>query len=153
MEVIIKRKKRKKEHCENCKKYKEIIYNNSIFAVRQYLIVDIDRENDPKNEMIFIYPEILDLRNQSKCIINLYQLIGVITKKINDNNNKDDLYNEKAKYICYFKMKKNNKWIVFDENYKLSELKSNEKIYDFKGVSVLVYSKIEGEDSNNDNNF
>ena len=143
----------KKEHCENCKKYKEIIYNNSIFAVKQYLIVDIDRENDPKNEMIFIYPEILDLRNQSKCIINLYQLIGVITKKINDNNNKDDLYNEKAKYICYFKMKKNNKWIVFDENYKLSELKSNEKIYDFKGVSVLVYSKIEGEDSNNDNNF
>ena len=103
--------------------------------------------------MIFIYPEILDLRNQSKCIINLYQLIGVITKKINDNNNKDGLYNENAKYICYFKMKKNKKWIVFDENYKLSELKSNEKIYDFKGVSVLVYSKIEGEDSNNDNNF
>jgi hypothetical protein len=54
----------KKEHCENCKKYKEIIYNNSIFAVKQYLIVDIDRENDPKNEMIFIYPEILDFTKE-----------------------------------------------------------------------------------------
>ena len=60
------------------KNYKEIIYNNSIFAVKQYLIVDIDRENDPKNEMIFIYPEILDLRNQSKCINSQYIIELVI---------------------------------------------------------------------------
>ena len=134
----------KKEFCENCNKYNEIIYNNNIFAVKEYLIVNLDRENDPKNEMIFIYPEILDLRGQSKCIINLYQLVGVICKIINENdNNIEDINEENSKYISYFKMKKSNKWIVFDENYKLSELQNNEKIYNFKGVSVLIYWKIE----------
>jgi len=134
----------KKEFCENCNKYNEIIYNNNIFAVKEYLIVNLDRENDPKNEMIFIYPEILDLRGQSKCIINLYQLVGVICKIINENdNNIEDINEENSKYISYFKMKKSNKWIVFDENYKLSELQNNEKIFNFKGVSVLIYWKIE----------
>ena len=134
----------KKEFCENCNKYNEIIYNNNIFAVKEYLIVNLDRENDPKNEMIFIYPEILDLRGQSKCIINLYQLVGVICKIINENdNNVEDINEENSKYISYFKMKKSNKWIVFDENYKLSELQNNEKIFNFKGVSVLIYWKIE----------
>ena len=105
----------KKEFCENCNKYNEIIYNNNIFAVKEYLIVNLDRENDPKNEMIFIYPEILDLRGQSKCIINLYQLVGVICKIINENdNNVEDINEENSKYISYFKMKKSNKWIVFD---------------------------------------
>ena len=56
-----------------------------IFATKEYLIINLDREKDPKNEMIFIYPEILDLRKQSKCIINLYELVGVISKKIEEN--------------------------------------------------------------------
>ena len=134
----------KKEFCENCNKYNEIIYNNNIFAVKEYLIINLDRENDPKNEMIFIYPEILDLRKQSNCIINLYRLVGVICKIIDENNNNDDVnYEENSKYISYFKIKKSNKWIVFDENYKLSELQNNEKIFNFKGVSVLIYWKIE----------
>ena len=134
----------KKEFCENCKKYNEIIYNNNIFAVKEYLIINLDRENDPKNEMIFIYPEILDLRQQSKCIINLYELVGVISKKIDEvNNNKDNILEENSKYYSYFKMKKNKKWIFFDENYQLSELTSNEKVFDFKNVCVLIYTKIE----------
>ena len=134
----------KKEFCENCKKYNEIIYNNNIFAVKEYLIINLDRENDPKNEMIFIYPEILDLRQQSKCIINLYELVGVISKKIDEvNNNKDNILEENSKYYSSFKMKKNKKWILFDENYQLSELTSNEKVFDFKNVCVLIYTKIE----------
>ena len=94
--------------------------------------------------MIFIYPEILDLRQQSKCIINLYELVGVISKKIDEvNNNKDNILEENSKYYSYFKMKKNKKWIFFDENYQLSELTSNEKVFDFKNVCVLIYTKIE----------
>ncbi len=134
----------KKEFCENCKKYKEIIYNNNIFATKEYLIINLDREKDPKNEMIFIYPEILDLRKQSKCIINLYELVGVISKKIDDaNNNIDNILEENSNYFSYFKMKKSEKWIFFDENYQLSELKSSEKVFDFKNVCVLIYKKIE----------
>ena len=134
----------KKEFCENCKNYKEIIYNNNIFATKEYLIINLDREKDPKNEMIFIYPEILDLRKQSKCIINLYELVGVISKKIDDvNNNIDNILEENSNYFSYFKMKKSEKWIFFDENYQLSELKSSEKVFDFKNVCVLIYKKIE----------
>ena len=133
----------KKELCENCNKYNEMIYNNNIFAIKEYLIINIDRENDPKNEMMFIYPEILDLRKQSKCVINLYKLIGVISKKINENNfSISDIINGNSQYICYFKVEKSNEWIVFDENYKLSDLKKNENVFDFKGVCVLIYSKI-----------
>ena len=136
----------KKEFCENCKKYNEIIYNNNIFAAKEYLIINLDRENDPKNEMIFIYPEILDLRKQTNCIIHLYELVGVISKKKDEaNDNIDDILKENSKYLAYFKMKKNKKWILFDENYKLNELKSTEKVFDFKNVCVLIYAKIEEE--------
>ena len=133
----------RKELCEKCKKYTEVNYNNNIFAVKKYLIINIDRENDPKNEMMFIYPEILDLRKQSAVIINLYQLVGVISKKINEKNDDvENILNENAKYICYFKIEKSDKWLVFDENYKLSELKKNEDAFNFRGVSILIYSKI-----------
>ena len=98
--------------------------------------------------MIFIYPEKLDLRQQSEIIINMYELVGVISKKINEvSENIDDIYEENSKYLSYFKMK-NKKWIFFDENYKLSELKSSEKVFDFKNVSVLIYKKIEEEEEN-----
>ena len=40
-------------------------------------------------------------------------------------------------------MKKSKKWIFFDDNYQLNELKSNEKVFDFKNVCVLIYTKIE----------
>ena len=97
--------------------------------------------------MIFIYPEKLDLRQQSEIIINMYELVGVISKKINEvSENIDDIYEENSKYLSYFKMK-NKKWIFFDENYKLSELKSSEKVFDFKNVSVLIYKKIEEEEN------
>ena len=133
----------KKEFCKNCNNLNEMIYSNNIFTIKEYFIINIDRENDPKNEMMFIFPEILDLRKQSKCIINLYQLAGVICKKIKENNaNINEQINENSKYICYFKIEKSNKWIVFDENNKLSELQKNENVFDFKGVCVLIYSKI-----------
>jgi hypothetical protein len=136
----------KKELCQNCKKYNEIIYNNSIFAVKEYLVIDVNRENDIKHEMIFIYPEILDLRNQSQFIINLYELVGVIVKKMKENyENVEEISNENSKYICYFKMKKEKKWISFDENYQINEIKNNECIYNFKGVCILIYSKINNE--------
>ena len=96
--------------------------------------------------MIFIYPEILDLRKQTNCIIHLYELVGVISKKKDEaNDNIDDILKENSKYLAYFKMKKNKKWILFDENYKLSELKRTEKVFDFKNVCVLIYAKIEEE--------
>jgi len=135
---------KKTEFCKSCEKYNEIIFNQSIFVIKEYLIVNIDREDDPKNEMIFIYPETLDLRNHSKFIINLYQLTGVICKKINAfNYNINDVDDDISYYIFYFKNQNNNKWLCFDENYKIYELESNKDIFNFKGVSVLFYSKIE----------
>ena len=67
-------------------------------------------------------------------------------QKINGNNdNEDYLIKENSKYICYFKINKSDNWIVFDENYKLGELKDSTCAFDFKGVSVLIYSKINEE--------
>jgi len=137
---------KKVEFCKNCDKSQEIIYNKYIYALKEYLIIDVDRENDPKNDMIFIYPEKLDLKNQSQLILNLYQLTGVICKKINEYNyNINDVDNDISHYICYFKNKKENKWIYFDENYNVNELENKNEIFNFKGVSVLLYSKIEDE--------
>ena len=51
--------------------------------------------------MIFIYPETLDLWKHSKCILNLYQLTGVICKKINENNyNINDV--DDGEYVNFF---------------------------------------------------
>ena len=135
---------KKTEFCKSCEKYNEIIFNQSIFVIKEYLIVNIDREDDPKNEMIFIYPETLDLRNHSKFIINLYQLTGVICKKINAYNyNINDVDDDISYYIFYFKNQNNNKWLCFDENYKIYELESNKDIFNFKELSFFLYSKIE----------
>ena len=138
--------KKQISYCKNCGKYNEINFNKYISVLKKYLIINIDRENDPKNEMIFIYPETLDLKNQSKYNINLYQLRGVICKKVNENNyNIDDIDNDISKYFCYFKKSNENKWICFDENYNLYELENNNEIFNFKNVAVLFYSKIEDE--------
>ena len=134
---------KKTEFCRNCEKYNEIIYNKYVFALKEFLIINIDREKDPKNDMIFIYPEKLDLRNESKCIINLYELTGVICKQIKKNNyNINDVENDINYYICYIKNKE-NKWICFDENYNIFELNNHKEIFNFNGASVLLYSKIE----------
>ena len=135
--------KKKTEYCKNCDKYNEVIYNKYIFALKEFLIINIDRDNDPKNDMIFIYPEKLDLKKESHCILNLYELTGVICKQIRKNNyNINDVENDISYYICYMKNKE-NKWICFDANYNIFELKSHSDIFNFNGVSVLLYSKIE----------
>ena len=135
---------KKTEFCKNCKKYNEIIYNKNICILKNYLIVNVDRENDPKNEMIFIYPEILDLRKESNFIINLYQLTGVICKRINKGNyNIDEVEKDISHYICYFRKEKENKWICFDDKFGINEVENNCNIYNFKGVSALLYSKKE----------
>jgi hypothetical protein len=137
---------KKVEFCKNCNKYNEVLINKNIFLLKEYLIINIDRQNDPKNEMIFLYPEKLDLTSQSSCIINQYQLIGVITKKINENNyNINDVDKNILKYICYFKKQNSNEWTCFDENNKLNDLENKNSIFNFKGVSILIYSKEEKE--------
>jgi hypothetical protein len=135
-----------KVYCKSCKKNKETIYNKNIFIIKEYLIINIDRENDQKNEMILIYPEILDLRKQSELIDNVYQLTGVIYKKINKYNyNINENFNDISHYICYFKKPNDNNWICFDENFKEYEVIFNQVNFDFKGVSILIYSKIENK--------
>lgn len=137
---------KKVELCKNCNKYNEVLINKNLFLLKEYLIINIDRQNDPKNEMIFIYPEKLDLTSQSSCIINQYQLIGVITKKINERNyNINDVDKNVLKYICFFRKQNSNDWICFDENNNLYDLENKNSIFDFKGVSVLIYSKEEKE--------
>ena len=137
---------KKVELCKNCNKYNEVLINKNIFLLKEYLIINIDRQNDPKNEMIFIYPEKLDLTSQSSCIINQYQLIGVITKEINERNyNINDVDKNILKYICYFRKQNSNEWICFDESNNINDLENNNSIFNFKGVSVLIYSKEETE--------
>ena len=135
--------KKKTGFCKGCDKFNEFIYNKYIFALKEFLIINIDRDNDPKNDMIFIYPEKLDLREESKIILNLYELTGVICKYIKKNNyNINDIENDISYYICYIKNKENN-WICFDENYNINELNTSTDIFNFNGVSLLFYSKIE----------
>ena len=137
---------KKVELCKNCNKYNEVLINKNIFLLKEYLIINIDRQNDPKNEMIFIYPEKLDLTSQSSCIINQYQLIGVIAKEINESNyNINDVDKNILKYICYFRKQNSNEWTCFDENNKLKDLENKNSIFNFKGVSILIYSKEEKE--------
>lgn len=124
--------------CEKCKKITEGQFTKNIQILKEGFFVNVNREQDPKNEMIFIYDEILDLSSQSNMISNYYQLFGVISKVPNEQN---ICYEDK--YISYFRKGNEDSWVFFDENCELKELEKKELIFDFKGVSLLYYKRVE----------
>jgi hypothetical protein len=59
-----------KKHCEHCKRSHELRVGEIIDELSNYVIINLNRENDPIRKMNFIYPKQFKLKDISKANIS-----------------------------------------------------------------------------------
>ena len=121
------------EYCNNCKNQTSKYIMKEIFLAFNLIIFYINREKDPECRLSFNYPEVFDgkkLINKAFDLYN-YQLITVIKKNPNENNN----------YVAYCKSFINNKWYSYYKR-NISSVKNTNEIFDNKNACLLIYSEM-----------
>ena len=124
------------ENCLICCSEQKKIVNKDIFTSTEILIMNINRDKDPNNNISFIFPEIFEGRKIINNELNLpnYELTTVIKKVKNNLNN--------FEYIYFFKSFIDKKWYSFN-NQRIELIGNNYKndIFDFKNTCILIYNK------------
>ena len=123
-----------KEECNVCHGQHEIFVGRDIFATSSIIIININREKDPNNEIIFDYPEEFDgkkvINGDDSLKLPKYELISVI-KKVNN-----------IEYMNCYKSFINNQWYAYT-NQKIFPLQNNmNHIFDKKNACILIYQRI-----------
>ena len=121
------------EFCSKCKCQRIKYLKDEIFYSFDLIIFNINREKDPGYQLSFNYPEKF---NGSKLInkdynLHDYQLISVIKKNPNENNN----------FIAYCKSFTNTKWYSYYKQ-NISMVQNTNEIIDNKNACLLIYSDI-----------
>ena len=142
---------KQKEYCQKCKK--ELQINKNIESLKDYLIININRKEDPENKMKIIYPQLLDISTEKKEL--KYELISIL---MNINTITANLDREGLKYI---NRKNKNNYVLFTKNFinkKWYKTTENEQNIEFNGnldnelnkfeynkpnplINLLVYKK------------
>ena len=112
-----------------CHEQHDIYVKKNIFITTTIVIININREKDPNNNINFDYPEEFDGKKVINDSINLpkYELINVIKKENNE-------------YISIYKSFTNNQWYSFN-NKKISSFENRNIIYDKKNTCLLIYRR------------
>ena len=121
------------EFCSKCNCQRIKYLKEEIFYSFDLIIFNINREKDPGYQLSFNYPEKF---NGSKLInkdynLHDYQLISVIKKNPNENNN----------FIAYCKSFTNTKWYSYYKQ-NISMVQNTNEIIDNKNACLLIYSDI-----------
>ena len=127
---------KQKEYCHKCGKKLEI--NKNIESLKDYLIININRKEDPENKMKIIYPQLLDISTEKKEL--KYELISVL---MNINTITANLDREGLKYI---NRKNKNNYVLFTKNFinkKWYKTTENEQNIEFKGKLDNEINKFE----------
>ena len=127
---------KQKEYCQKCKK--ELQINKNIESLKDYLIININRKEDPENKMKIIYPQLLDISTEKKEL--KYELISVL---MNINTITANLDREGLKYI---NRKNKNNYVLFTKNFinkKWYKTTENEQNIEFKGKLDNEINKFE----------
>ena len=127
---------KQKEYCQKCKK--ELQINKNIESLKDYLIININRKEDPENKMKIIYPQLLDISADKKEL--KYELISVL---MNINTITANLDREGLKYI---NRKNKNNYVLFTKNFinkKWYKTTENEQNIEFKGKLDNEINKFE----------
>ena len=121
------------EYCFNCKNERNKYVKKEIFLTFSLIIFYINREKDPQNRLSFNYPERFDGKKLINKVFDLYnyQLITVIKKNPNENNN----------YIAYCKSFTNNMWYSY-YNQNINIVQNTNEIIDNKNACLLIYSEM-----------
>jgi hypothetical protein len=127
---------KQKEYCQKCKT--ELQINKNIESLKDYLIININRKEDPENKMKIIYPQLLDISTEKKEL--KYELISVL---MNINTITANLDREGLKYI---NRKNKNNYVLFTKNFinkKWYKTTENEQNIEFKGKLDNEINKFE----------
>ena len=127
---------KQKEYCQKCKA--ELQINKNIESLKDYLIININRKEDPENKMKIIYPQLLDISTEKKEL--KYELISVL---MNINTITANLDREGLKYI---NRKNKNNYVLFTKNFinkKWYKTTENEQNIEFKGKLDNEINKFE----------
>ena len=127
---------KQKKYCQKCKK--ELQINKNIESLKDYLIININRKEDPENKMKIIYPQLLDISTEKKEL--KYELISVL---MNINTITANLDREGLKYI---NRKNKNNYVLFTKNFinkKWYKTTENEQNIEFKGKLDNEINKFE----------
>lgn len=127
---------KQKEYCQKCKK--ELQINKNIESLKDYLIININRKEDPENKMKIIYPQLLDISTEKKEL--KYELISIL---MNINTITANLDREGLKYI---NRKNKNNYVLFTKNFinkKWYKTTENEQNIEFKGKLDNEINKFE----------
>ena len=103
--LMTKEKNNIKENCIICSSEQTMNVIKEIISFTAVLIIYINRENDPKNNIFFKYPEIFEgnkIINNNKVKMPNYELTAII-KKVQNNN-----------YISFYKNFVNKLWYSYD---------------------------------------
>ena len=127
---------KQKEYCQKCKA--ELQINKNIESLKDYLIININRKEDPENKMKIIYPQLLEISTDKKEL--KYELISVL---MNINTITANLDREGLKYI---NRKNKNNYVLFTKNFinkKWYKTTENEQNIEFKGKLDNEINKFE----------
>ena len=127
---------KQKEYCQKCKT--ELKINKNIESLKDYLIININRKEDPENKMKIIYPQLLEISTDKKEL--KYELISVL---MNINTITANLDREGLKYI---NRKNKNNYVLFTKNFinkKWYKTTENEQNIEFKGKLDNEINKFE----------
>ena len=127
---------KQKEYCQKCKK--ELQINKNIESLKDYLIININRKEDPENKMKIIYPQLLEISTDKKEL--KYELISIL---MNINTITANLDREGLKYI---NRKNKNNYVLFTKNFinkKWYKTTENEQNIEFKGKLDNEINKFE----------
>jgi len=134
--LIEEKDENENEYCSKCNNQTKKYIMKEIFYAFGLIVFYINREKDPEGRLSFNYPE----RFSGKMLINKdfdlhdYQLITVIKKNPNENNNFGN-------YIAYCKSFTNNRWYSYYKQ-NISLVQNTNEIIDNKNACLLIYSEI-----------
>ena len=134
--LIEKKDENINEYCINCKNERKKYVNKELFLTFSLIIFYINREKDPESRLAFNYPESFDGKKLINEVFDLYnyQLITVIKKNPNDNND----------YIAYCRSFINNKWYSYYKQ-NISVVNNINEIIDNKNACLLIYNELKSK--------
>ena len=134
-----------KKHCEHCKRNHELRVGEIIDELSNYVIINLNRENDPIRKMNFIYPKqfkLKDISKETEKENSTYELISVIMdNKIQVYNEEEIILEPETTINTYSKNFNDNKWYLYTEE-RITPVENEDEIISTKNALILFYKKI-----------
>ena len=117
-----------KEECMICSKEKEFKINNYIENINnKILIINLNREQDPRHSTCFDYEEKIKFKDFNNVE---YELICVLIQKLNNNEN----------ILVYFKSFIDKKWYLYQNEQMIQQ--NNKSMFNQYDAQILIYQKV-----------